>query len=483
MFFTATKYDILLGRLLFMSRRNKVVVIGLDCAPPELVFDQWRDELPNFKRVMDDGVWGQLESCIPAITVPAWSSMMSSKDPGTLGFYGFRNRGDYSYEKHTLVNANSMKTDRVWDVLSRAGKKVITVGVPQTYPPNPVNGIQEGCFLSPSTKNPHSPYTYPASVMKEIEAIVGEYLVDVSDFRTEDREDLLRQIYAMTEKRFKLVKKWIVEKDWDFFMFVEMGTDRIHHGLWKYHDPTHRKYKINPRLNESIHDYYRYIDNEVGQILDLLDDDTTVFIVSDHGAKKMDGGVCVNEWLIREGYLTLQTQPPTLTAIERCAIDWSRTKVWGDGGYYARIFLNVEGREPQGIVKHDEVESLREELKAKFEALGDPNGVNIGTTVYKPQNIYHECNGVPPDLIVYFGDLYWRSVGTVGHGSIYTFENDTGPDDCNHAQYGIVIRHDPAVREGPGGRELSGLQLMDMAPTILQQLGVPIPADMQGTPF
>ena len=87
-----------------MNRRKRVLVIGLDCAPPELVFEQWRDELPNFKRVMDHGAWGKLESCIPAITVPAWSSMMSSKDPGTLGFYGFRNRGDYSYEKNTLAN-------------------------------------------------------------------------------------------------------------------------------------------------------------------------------------------------------------------------------------------------------------------------------------------------------------------------------------------------------------------------------------------
>ena len=117
---------------MFMNRRKKVLVIGLDCAPPELVFEQWRDELPNFKRVMDHGAWGKLESCIPAITVPAWSSMMSSKDPGTLGFYGFRNRGDHSYDKNTLANSNSVKTDRVWDVLSRAGKKVITVGVPQT---------------------------------------------------------------------------------------------------------------------------------------------------------------------------------------------------------------------------------------------------------------------------------------------------------------------------------------------------------------
>lgn len=466
-----------------MSQRKRVLVIGLDCAPPELVFDQWRDELPNFKRVMDDGVWGKLESCIPAITVPAWSSMMSSKDPGTLGFYGFRNRGDHTYEKNILANSNSVKTDRVWDILSRAGKKVITVGVPQTYPPKPVNGIQVGCFLSPATNNPQRPYTYPVSAMKEIEATVGEYLVDVPNFRTDDKAYLLRQIYTMTEKRFKLVKKWIAEKDWDFFMFVEMGTDRIHHGLWKYHDPTHHKYEVNPAFNNSIHDYYRYIDGEIGQILDLVDDDTTVFIVSDHGAKKMDGGICVNEWLIREGYLTLKSQPTTLTSIDKCEIDWSRTKVWGDGGYYARIFLNIEGREPQGIVKPDEVEALRDELKAKFEALVDPEGENIGTAVFKPQEIYQECNGVPPDLVVYFGDLFWRSVGTVGHGSIYTFENDTGPDDCNHAQYGIVIRHDPTVHEGEGGRELTGLQLMDMAPTILEQLGVPVPSDMQGRAF
>lgn len=466
-----------------MSQRKKVLVIGLDCVEPALVFEQWRDELPNFRRVMDGGVWGRLESCIPAITVPAWSSMMSSRDPGVLGFYGFRNRGDHSYEKQTLANANSVKVDRVWDILSRAGKKVITIGVPQTYPPKPVNGIQVGCFLTPSTANPERAYTYPASVMQEIEALVGEYQVDVPNFRTNDKDFLLRQIYNMTEKRFKLVKRWIAEKDWDFFMFVEMGTDRIHHGLWKYHDPGHPKHEAHPLYSKSIHDYYLYLDAEIGQILELVDDDTTVFIVSDHGAKKMDGGICVNEWLMREGYLTLKNKPEKLTSIDACGIDWSRTKVWGDGGYYARIFLNVEGREPQGIVKPGDVEALRDELKTKLEAIVDPQGVNIGTRVFKPQQVYQQCNGIPPDLIVYFGDLFWRSVGTVGYDSIYTFENDTGPDDCNHAQYGMVIKCDPALDEGPGGRELSGLQLMDMAPTILQHLDVPIPIDMQGKPF
>lgn len=467
-----------------MYRRKKVLVIGLDCAAPELVFEQWRESLPGFRRVMHDGVWGKLESCIPAITVPAWSSMMASKDPGTLGIYGFRNRVDHSYEKQTLANGTAIKVDRVWDILSRAGKHVITIGVPQTYPPRPVNGIQVGCFLTPSTKNPARPYTYPASTMREIEEAVGEYQVDVANFRTDDKDYLLRQIYTMTEKRFKLVKKWLVEKDWDFFMFVEMGVDRIHHGLWKYHDPTHLKHQAHPVYTTSIRDYYRYLDSEIVQILDLLDEkETTIFIVSDHGARKMDGGICVNEWLIREGYLTLKAQPTVPTAFSACEIDWSKTRVWGDGGYYGRIFLNIEGREPQGIVKPCDVQALCNELKTKLSELVDPQGVNIGTRVFQPGEIYQASNGVPPDLLVYFGDLAWRSVGSVGYGSIYTFENDTGPDDCNHAQYGMVIKHDPDRQEGAGGRELTGLQLMDMAPAILQQFGVPIPADMQGKPF
>src|SRR5213080_104534 len=132
-----------------MSRRKKVLVIGLDCAPPELVFEQWRDDLPNFRRVMDEGVWGKLESCIPAITVPAWSSMLSSRDPGVLGIYGFRNRADHSYDKMTTAMSPAVKHKRVWDYLSDAGKTSVVVGVPQTFPVKPLNGYLISDFLTP----------------------------------------------------------------------------------------------------------------------------------------------------------------------------------------------------------------------------------------------------------------------------------------------------------------------------------------------
>src|SRR5262249_2246594 len=147
---------------------------------------------------------------------------------------------------------------------------------------------------------------------------------------------------------------------------------------------------------------------------DLLPAETDVFVVSDHGAKKMDGGICFNEWLIRRGYLTLETYPDRLTPIDKVAIDWSRTKAWGDGGYYGRLFLNVKGREPRGIVDPADYEKVRSDLIAEIEAIEDPDGRNIGSRAHRPEELYRECRGVPPDLIVYFGDLTWRSVGAVG---------------------------------------------------------------------
>ena len=181
---------------------SRVFIVGLDCAAPELVFDRWRAELPNFNHLMSAGVYGDLTSCIPAITVPAWSVMMASKDPGTLGIYGFRNRADYSYDKMSIATGSAVKEDRVWDILSRSGKRVNVVGVPGTYPPRPVNGTMVGCFLTPSIS---SNYTYPPEFKNEIAEWVGEYLVDVKDFRTEDKDYLLKQIYEMTETRFKLM--------------------------------------------------------------------------------------------------------------------------------------------------------------------------------------------------------------------------------------------------------------------------------------
>src|SRR6266550_9575920 len=128
------------------SSRRRVMLIGLDCAAPELVFDRWPHDLPNLKSLYESGLHGLLRSCDPPITVPAWSVMMSSKSPGLLGVYGFRNRADHSYNKYTIANSIAIKEDRLWDILSRSGKRSIVIGVPGTYPPRPLHGVLVGDF-------------------------------------------------------------------------------------------------------------------------------------------------------------------------------------------------------------------------------------------------------------------------------------------------------------------------------------------------
>jgi predicted AlkP superfamily phosphohydrolase/phosphomutase len=457
---------------------RKVFVIGLDCGEPTLVFERWRADLPNLRRLMAGGTYGELTSSIPAITVPAWASMLSSKDPGQLGFYGFRNRADHSYERMSIATANLVKADRVWDILSRVGKQVVVAGVPQTFPVKPVNGCMISSFLTPSTQ---SQFTYPAELKGEIrQAVGGEYLLDVQNFRSEDKDYLLEQIYALADQHHKLVKHLMTAKPWDFFMHVDMGVDRIHHGFWKFFDERHPLYEAGNRYESAIHDYYVHLDGQIGEWLALLDDDTAVLVVSDHGGQPMMGGICFNEWLKQEGYLVLEYQPEGIVPLEKCEVDWSKTRAWGSGGYYARLFLNVKGREPEGIIDPADYEAVRDELAARIAAITDPQGNNIGSVAFKPQEIYKEVNNIAPDLIVYFGNLSWRSVGSLGLNRIHTFENDTGPDDANHAQQGLYIYYDPQGHsQGKGPRR----HLMDIAPTILELMDVPIPGDMQGRPF
>jgi predicted AlkP superfamily phosphohydrolase/phosphomutase len=457
------------------STASRALVIGLDCAAPQLVFDQWLDQLPTIRGLTERGAWGVLRSCDPPITVPAWSSMTSSRSPGSLGFYGFRNRRDHSYDKLTFADSRSVRVPRVWDLLSTRGRPVIVLGVPQTYPVSRVNGVMVSCFLTPDTET--SQYTYPAGLKGEIEALVGRYLVDVRNFRTDDKDRLLAEIEEMTEKRFRVAEHLLETRPWDLFFMVEMGTDRIHHGFWRFTDSEHRLYEAGNQYEQAMLDYYRALDAKLGRLLRFADEDTAILLVSDHGAKRMDGGICVNEWLRREGYLHLKEEPDGPTRLTPDLIDWSRTTAWGEGGYYCRLFLNVEGREPEGIVPADQYERVRAELKDRLEGLGDDQGRPIGTLAHRPEELYGEALGVAPDLLVYFGDLYWRSIGQVGTGTVHVFENDTGPDDANHAHEGLYI----LVADGVEPGRAEERDLRDVAPTLLRLLGEEVPADMEGT--
>jgi predicted AlkP superfamily phosphohydrolase/phosphomutase len=456
-----------------MADRRRVLMLGIDSAPPELLFDELRPELPVLSNLFEHGLWGPLESSIPAITVPAWMTAMTSKDPGQLGIYGFRNRADHSYDKLAMATSQVVREDTVWDILGRAGRASVVCAVPPAFPPKSIHGSMIGCFLTPSDR---SQYTYPASLRDEIGRLVGEYLVDVMNFRSEDKEHIRRSCHEMTEKRFTVIRHLMQNRDWDFFGAVEIGSDRMQHGLWRYHDRSHPHHDPESPFRWAIRDYYSMIDDQIGSVLELAGDDTAVMIVSDHGAKTAVGFVCVNDWLIREGLLAVESAPSEATPFSKVGVDWSKTVAWGEGGYYARIFMNVRGREPEGIVAPEDYEKVRDELAERLRSIPGPDGAPLDTNVYKPEEIYRAVNNVAPDLIVYFGDLDWRSNGYVGHGSIHTTENDIGPDDANHGQFGVFGLHDGTSR----GANVQNLKLLDVGPTILDLLEHPIPEDMQG---
>ncbi len=295
-------------------------------------------------------------------------------------------------------------------------------------------------------------------------------------FRTDEKDNLLEQIYEMTEKRFEVLYYLIRQKKWDFFMFVEIGVDRVQHAFWKYMDPGHHLYEKGNKYEEVIMEYYKDLDKKIGELLSNIDKNTVVIVASDHGAKRMKGAFCINEWLIEQGDLVVKEKPQSPMSLDQVKIDWSRSKAWGWGGYYARLFLNIEGREAQGIILPENYEKERDALAEKMMSLRGPEGEEWKTHILKPQEYFKEARGDYPDLMVYFDDLYWRSAGTLGHGGKYLLENDTGPDDAVHAQDGIYIFYDPKNRL----RERKDAHILDITPTILHWMGVPIPEDLEG---
>ncbi|MDD8029571.1 MAG: alkaline phosphatase family protein [Acidobacteriota bacterium] len=450
---------------------RKALIIGLDSAPAEIVFDR-RKEFPNLNRLLENGSYGTMRSSDPPITIPAWMVMSTGKDAGRLGLYGFRHRTGPAYDKMWIATAQSINEPAIWDIIGQAGGQSVLVSVPPSYPPRPLAGNRIGCFITPGADKD---YTYPKELKAEIEEKFGPYLFDVP-FRIENRAEILKEIYRMTEKRFEVIQYLMRAKPWNLFMFVEIGVDRVQHAFWKFFDKTHHLYEAGNEFEAVIVDYYKFVDEKIGALLKEAGDDTVVLAVSDHGAKRMKGAFCINEWLIAEGDLVLGAVPARGASIEKTPIDWAKTKAWGWGGYYARVFLNVEGREPQGIIKPADYEKEREALAERLRGIRGPNGEKWATQIIKPNEYYDDARGDYPDLMVYFDDLYWRSAGTLGWGTMYLAENDTGPDDAVHAQHGMYIFYDPQAKVSTR----KDIDITDIAPTVLKALGLPVPADMKG---
>lgn len=458
--------------------RPKMAIIGLDCAAPSLVFG--KDDLPTLRVLMEHGQWGNMRSTDPPITVPAWTTITTGKDPGELGLYGFRNRIDRGYGSMITVNGSHVTAPRVWDYLEDAGNFSILLGVPQTYPPRAHHGVTVGDFLAPAVD---SRLTYPTELFSDLNRMAGgEYMIDAKDFRTTDKKQLLESVYAMVDRRFKLAEELVKSQPWDFFMMVEIGLDRVQHAFWGNCTPGHENYEPGNPFEHVIPDFYKYLDSRIGRLLALFEDDTTVMVISDHGVKSAVGGFCINEWLVRNGWLYLRDYPAAESPLTPDMVDWSRTKAWSEGGYYARVFLNVKGREPQGIVEPAEYDLVLNQLLESLQDFQDESGVHVRNVVLKPTEIYQDCRNVAPDLMVYFDSLGLRSIGTVGSNSILLDGDRPDMDSANHDLYGIFIQtrmHD--LRRGIKWDTVEeAVSCLDITPTILHEFGMPIPEGLAG---
>jgi len=462
---------------------RKMVIIGLDCAPDSLLFEHLSSELPTLRSLVEHGLWGTLVSTDPPITIPAWTTITTGRDPGELGLYGFRNRLAYDQYELTVVNSSHVVVSRVWDYLERAGAETLLLAIPQTYPPHAHKGITVAGFPTPSFD---APFCYPPEIADDVLRISrGKYVNDIKEFRKKDKNLLLADLYSAVEGRFSVARHFIVHKPWDFFMMVETSTDRLHHGFWADYDPSHPNHMAGSQFERVIPDFYRFVDQQIASIIDLLSDDTTVMVISDHGAGPLKGVVAINEWLIAMGYLKLRRHPGKEAPLTPDMVDWASTAAWGEGGYYGRIFINTAGRESSGRVNQADYETFREELAHKLRNIvDDRRGLSVRNIVLKPRDLYATCRNVPPDLIVYFDDLNYRSSGLVGGGEVFPPSNGEGMDEANHKPNGVFImaRIGDLRSKLRRGQRIGPISCMDITPTVLQELEVSIPSDLRGTP-
>jgi len=270
-------------------KNRKVIIIGLDGATFDLIAP-WANEgkLPNFKKLMKKGTWGELESTIPHVTPPAWTSMTTGKNPAKHGIFEFmgmeRTNDEWEFRLYTSRNK---KTKEIWNYLGN--KKSIVINLPLTYPPYKINGLMVTGMLTPDTD---SNFTYPKELKKEILKLFPSYKIELnwSEYKGK-KQKFLKDLYKMTDERIKLFW-YFLKMDWQFFFFVFIGTDRIQHIIWD---------------DNELLKYYMYLDEFLGELMKKIkNEDTYLFLVSDHGFSKVKKEVYINTFFVQEGYLSLK---------------------------------------------------------------------------------------------------------------------------------------------------------------------------------
>jgi predicted AlkP superfamily phosphohydrolase/phosphomutase len=506
----------------------KVLVLGLDGATWDIL-EPLLDEgiLPNLAGLRGKGASGTLCSVFPPLSPVAWTAVMTGKNSGKHGVFEFLEYGRDPLR--TRVNSSrSIRADLLWEIASRQGKRTVAAGVPMSYPPRPANGFPGfylGDFLSPEKA---VDFTSDPALFAELERAVGPYRpwsTAIHDGGNEAK--VIDDLTSFLDQHLKAVLFLMEKCDWDLFIFDLMATDRLGHELWHAWDLTHRAAlgredelgALRPRLIE----FWKTLDRGVGAIEAKLSEDASLLLMSDHGFGPIEWYVNFNVWLLEAGFIALEDslyvkqkhwcyrrgvtpewfygvmrrlglanhrvsrfRGKQRSALDRLGesiflsrrhIDWSRTRAFSQGNF-GQIFINLKGRQPQGCVEPADAGSLRRDLKDALKEIIHPEtGEPLVARVYEGEELYHGPHThLAPDLTVVLTDWRYRTIGLHDFTTHKVISPAFGPTG-DHRMEGIVIGVGPSFL--PGASPL-GADLLDIAPTVLHLLGVPVPADMDG---
>lgn len=503
-----------------MQKAKKIVIIGLDGVPLDLI-QRWAlgGYLPNLQRLMATGTFGNLRSTIPPTSGPSWSSFVTGMNPGKTAIYDFlyRREGTYSFPP---VNASLRHGTTVWRHLSDAGLQVGVLNLPMSYPVEQINGFMVSGWMTPYRA---TDYLYPPGLAEELEREVGNYRIYPTETFAENRkEKFLKATYDLLGMRTHAAVYLARTRPWDVFMTVFFDTDRVLHQLWHYLDPDHPWRTDQEDKEWVVRDYFHAVDESIGRLLAFADDETLVVILSDHGMGRANNFVVLNNWLLDVGMLRLKRDPWTqlkelmfrsgftLRNVHRMAdrlhlaqqaeyvagyfvdhllklvflsfldVDWRHSRAYSFGRHLGSVYINLKGREPQGIVEPGaEYERVRDEIERLAYEFRDPHtGRALIGQVLRREEIYHGPHlDKAPDLIlrpkepsdIFFGLADFGHRQTVA--TVYRYAG-------MHRDYGMLIMNGPGIRSGA---TIEGAAIYDMAPTLLHVMGLPIPSDMDGS--
>ena len=500
------------------TENRKLVVIGLDGGSFSVIEPLIKEgNLPNIEKLIKEGVSGPLLSTMPPVTGPAWVSFMTGKSPGAHGLFDFVRPVADEYRRQ-IVNYNDIKSETLWSILSGNDKRLGIINVPLTYPPPKVNGFLISGMLTPGIE---SEYTYPPSLAEELEKKFGQYTLDIwwQHYGPDTIRTFLQVLMVCTDKRREVILHFMQNREWDFFMAVFIGTDRIQHALWNFLVPTdgQKLSKIEIEIRELIIQYYEKVDDIIGNIVDAIDGKANLMIMSDHGFGPLKGKFCINRWLEELGLLSydpvkikrfrLKTKiVPLLRQIVKKAdplnlrkkltaritknpermgaysfldcIDWSKTVAYAASNTEQGIYINLEGREPSGIVKPGK--DWDEERNLVINRLRDirnpQTNERLVSRIYKREDIYSGpyVNNAP-DIIFFLKEgEYLADVQPMN----YLFEKTSWKTGTGtHRMEGIFVGYGKDIK---AGLRIGDAEIIDLAPTILNLMGVRIPDDMDG---